>query len=82
MGEVVAIRRNPDKRRRHQTDAEYVRGQQILANAIFHWKNDPADDARAAVRFLLHHVATRFRADDEPLHSETAGDPAHPEHSE
>lgn len=53
--------------KRHLRGDDYVRGQQILANAIFHWKSDPASDARAAVRFLLHHLATAFRADDVPL---------------
>ncbi len=55
-----------EKRRRSRQE-DYVRGQQILADAIFHFKNDPAVDARAAVRILMHHVATQFRADDEPL---------------
>jgi hypothetical protein len=70
MGEVVDIqvrrRRRGDKRQLNRDD--YVRGQQVLANAIFHWKNDPAADARAGVRFLMHHLATAFRADDAPLH--------------
>jgi len=78
MGDVIAIRRRPEKRRRREED--YVRGQQILANAIFHWKNDPSEDARAAVRFLLHHVATCFRADDEPLKPERAGSSTAPDH--
>lgn len=69
MGKIVhfhaAVRQPGDKRRREQDD--FVRGQQILANAIFHWKNDPASDARAGVRFLMHHLATAFRADDSPL---------------
>lgn len=68
MGEVVSIhqlRRRGDKRRRSGDD--YVRGQQILADAIFHWKNDPSEEARAAVRFLMRHLATAFRADDSPL---------------
>jgi hypothetical protein len=55
-----------DKRLLNRDD--YVRGQQVLANAIFHWKNDAEPDARAAVKFLLHHLATAFRADDAPLH--------------
>jgi len=75
MGEVVKItaRRRPrgDKRRLNRDD--FVRGQQVLANAIFHWKNDPASDARAAVRFLLHHLATAFRADDSPLQPRPVG---------
>jgi hypothetical protein len=54
-----------DKRLLNRDD--YVRGQQVLANAIFHWKNDAEPDARAAVKFLLHHLATAFRADDAPL---------------
>lgn len=69
MGEVVNFeqpRRQPREKRRRER-AEFVRGQQVLANAIFHWKNDPASDARAGVRFLLHHLATAFRADDAPL---------------
>ncbi|MGN6591490.1 MAG: hypothetical protein ACTHJX_01185 [Terriglobales bacterium] len=76
MGDVVkfSARRRAlgDKRRLNRDD--YVRGQQVLANAIFHWKNDPASDARAAVRFLLHHLATAFRADDSPLQPR----PVHP----
>lgn len=68
MGKLVQFSREPAgfEKRARQGD-EYVRGQQILANAIFHWKNDPASDARAGVRFLLHHLATAFRADDGPL---------------
>ncbi|MGH9476729.1 MAG: hypothetical protein ACRD1C_10395 [Terriglobales bacterium] len=68
MGEIVEFNREPSafNKRRLQRD-EYVRGQQILANAIFHWKNDPSVEGRAAVRFLLHHLATAFRADDSPL---------------
>lgn len=74
MGEIVAMhskaritaRRQPEKRRLSRKD--YVRGQQILADAIFHWKNDPGEDARACVRVLMNHVATKFRADDGPLH--------------
>jgi len=54
-----------DKRQFDRDD--YVRGQQIIANAIFHWKNDASADARAGVRFLVHHLATAFRADDGPL---------------
>lgn len=69
MGEVVNIqarrRRRGDKRQLNRDD--FVRGQQVLANAIFHWKNDPASDARAAVKFLMRHLATAFRADDTPL---------------
>ncbi len=75
MGEVVNIqarKRVRDKRRMHRDD--YVRGQQVLANAIFHWKNDPASDARAGVRFLMHHLATAFRADDAPLHPRPVGE--------
>ncbi|MGH9417168.1 MAG: hypothetical protein ACRD01_11120 [Terriglobales bacterium] len=75
MGDVVNFsNRQPsrgDKRRLNRDD--FVRGQQVLANAIFHWKNDPDPDARAAVRFLLHHLATAFRADDAPLHPRPVG---------
>lgn len=71
MGELVGFKPGGRKRRlgekRLLNRDDYVRGQQILANAIFHWKNDPESDARAAVRFLLHHLATAFRADDSPL---------------
>ncbi|MGH9518676.1 MAG: hypothetical protein ACRD2D_03465 [Terriglobales bacterium] len=83
MGKLVNFRaptrRVGEKRRREQDD--FVRGQQILANAIFHWKNDKAGDARAAVRFLMHHLATAFRADDAPLQprplaDRSANDPA------
>lgn len=83
MGKVVSFRaphrRLGDKRHRERDD--FVRGQQILANAIFHWKNDKAADARAAVRFLMHHLATAFRADDaplqpRPLQNRDAGEPA------
>ena len=83
MGKLVNIRATNrlrgEKRRREQDD--FVRGQQILANAIFHWKNDPANDAREAVRFLMHHLATAFRADDTPLQPRQlegrgAGEPA------
>ncbi|MGH9483169.1 MAG: hypothetical protein ACRD1L_13870 [Terriglobales bacterium] len=68
MGELVTMRKpvRGEKRRRHRDD--FLRGQQVLANAIFHWKDDPATDARAAVRFLMRHLATAFRADDAPLH--------------
>lgn len=69
MGEVISfrqLRRRGDKRHRSMDD--YVRGQQILADAIFHWKNDPSEEARAAVRILMRHLATAFRADDGPLH--------------
>lgn len=69
MGEVVNFHPSGpglgNKRKRDRDD--FVRGQQVLANAIFHWKNDPESDARAGVRFLLHHLATAFRADDTPL---------------
>ena len=69
MGEVVNFqtkgRQLGEKRQLDRDD--FVRGQQVLANAIFHWKNDPENDARAAVKFLLHHLATAFRADDAPL---------------
>lgn len=75
MGEVVSIRgrSRPEKRRRGSRPAgapaseDFRRGQQILANAIFHWKDDPSDDARAGVQFLMRHLATQFRADDAPL---------------
>lgn len=69
MGELVnfgAKARVRSEKRRLQSD-DFLRGQQVLANAIFHWKNDPASDAREAVRFLMHHLATAFRADDSPL---------------
>ncbi len=68
MGEVISfrqLRRRGDKRRRSMDD--YVRGQQVLADAIFHWKNDPSEEGRAAVRVLMRHLATAFRADDAPL---------------
>lgn len=69
MGKVVSMRvpnsRSYDKRR--AWDHDYVRGQQVLADAIFHWRNDPGEDARAAVKLLMHHLATHFRADDAPL---------------
>lgn len=69
MGEVVDFhsRTLPLRDKRRHSRDEYLRGQQTLANAIFHWKNDPASDARAAVKFLMHHLATAFRADDAPL---------------
>jgi hypothetical protein len=69
MGELVNFhtRRRPRGEKRRFNRDDYVRGQQVLANAIFHWKNDPDSDARAAVRFLVHHLATAFRADDAPL---------------
>lgn len=59
-------RKRADKRHTCRQE-DFVRGQQVLVNAIFHWKNDPSEDARAAVRVLMHHVATKFRADDEPM---------------
>lgn len=69
MGRVISM--GPPRKRvrekRRFTVQDYVRGQQILANAIFHWRTDDSDDARAAVRFLVNHLATRFRADDAPL---------------
>ena len=75
MGEVVSFktrtRRRGEKRTLRRDD--YVRGQQVLANAIFHWKNDAEPDARAAVRFLMHHLATAFRADDTPLQPRPVG---------
>jgi len=69
MGDVVNFRARRASRgeKRQLRRDDYVRGQQVLANAIFHWKNDPESDARAGVRFLLHHLATAFRADDGPL---------------
>lgn len=73
MGEIVSIqpkgrsRARPHQEKRRLSRNDYVRGQQILADAIFHWKNDPSEDARACVRVLMNHVATKFRADDEPL---------------
>ncbi len=68
MAEVILMHspRQRGDRRRFQRDS-YVHGQQTIANAIFHLKDDPAEDARAAVRFLVHHLATCFRSDDEPL---------------
>lgn len=77
MGEVLNIKQRRsgfDKRRRQRDD--FVRGQQVLADAIFHWKNDPSTDARAAVKFLLHHLATAFRADDAPLQPKPVGSAA------
>lgn len=59
-----------DKRQIERDD--YLRGQQVIANAIFHWKNDASADARAGVRFLMHHLATAFRADDGPLQPRSA----------
>lgn len=53
--------------KRHREAREFVEAQQILADAIFHWRHDPGEDARAAVRFLMRHLATAFRADDAPL---------------
>lgn len=61
-----------DKRQLDRDD--YVRGQQIIADAIFHWKNDRSPDARAGVRFLMHHLATAFRADDGPLQPRPVGE--------
>ncbi|MGH9487366.1 MAG: hypothetical protein ACRD04_07220 [Terriglobales bacterium] len=75
---MVNFKRQPPdigKPRLHRDD-DYVHGQQVLANAIFHWKNDPSADARAAVRFLLHHLATAFRADDAPLQPRPVGSAA------
>ncbi|MGH9394100.1 MAG: hypothetical protein ACRD1E_08015 [Terriglobales bacterium] len=81
MGEVVDFHarksRSGDKRRLRRDD--YVRGQQVLANAIFHWKSDPEVDARAGVRFLLHHLATAFRSDDAPLQPRPVGTQAESE---
>ncbi len=79
MAEVILMRpprRQGDRRRFHRES--YVHGQQAIANAIFHLKDDPAEDARAAVRFLVHHLATCFRSDDEPLHPRSV-DEASPE---
>lgn len=70
MGDIVSMREERSRTKndkRHAPDQDYVRGQQVLADAIFHWRNDPGDDARAAVRLLMHHLATQFRADDAPL---------------
>lgn len=53
--------------RRRSPGHDFVQGQQWIANAIFHWKDDPSEDAQAAVKFLMGHLATRFRSDDEPL---------------
>jgi len=78
MGEVVnfQVRRRARGDKRQLDRDDYVRGQQVLANAIFHWKNDPASDARAGVRFLMHHLATAFRADDTPLQPRPVQEPA------
>ena len=70
MGDIVSMRKERSRAKsdkRHARVQDYVRGQQVLADAIFHWRNDPGDDARAAVRLLMHHLATQFRADDSPL---------------
>lgn len=70
MGDIVSMRKERSRAKsdkRHARGLDYVRGQQVLADAIFHWRNDPGDDARAAVRLLMHHLATQFRADDSPL---------------
>lgn len=73
MGEIVSmqpqrqLRGRSHREKRRLSRKDYVRGQQILADAIFHWKNDPSEEARACVRVLMNHLATRFRADDEPL---------------
>ncbi len=76
MAEIISMNPPPlpprGDRRRLSVD-DYLRGQQVLANAIFHWKNDPSEDARAAVRVLMHHLATQFRADDEPLQPKPVG---------
>lgn len=70
MGEVVQFQ-NPapglGEKRQGDRDQDFIRGQQILADAIFHWRNDTSEEARAAVRFLMNHLATAFRADDTPL---------------
>ncbi|HWG38599.1 MAG TPA: hypothetical protein VN690_12865 [Terriglobales bacterium] len=75
MGDIVSFRAKKSSRgeKRQLRRDDFVRGQQVLANAIFHWKNDPEIDAREAVRFLLHHLATAFRADDAPLQPRPVG---------
>lgn len=70
MGEIVSMQTGgaaSRKEKRRSRVQDYLQGQQILANAIFHWRNDPGEDARAAVKLLMHHLATQFRADDTPL---------------
>ena len=68
MGELVSMpTRAARVDRRRAPGHDFVHGQQWIANAIFHWKDDPSEDARAAVKFLMRHLATRFRSDDEPL---------------
>ncbi len=68
MGELLSMPARTQKADRRRTPGhDFVQGQQWIANAIFHWKDDPGDDARAAVKFLMRHLATRFRSDDEPL---------------
>lgn len=84
MGEVVDFKRRRLHDKRRMKIDDFVRGQQVLANAIFHWKNDPDADAREAVRFLLRHLATSFRADDGPLQPRPVSKPtkaksSHPE---
>jgi hypothetical protein len=67
MGPAASTTGITGHEKRRTTDQDYVRGQQVIANAIFHWRHDHSEDARAAVRVLLHHLATNFRVDDEPL---------------
>lgn len=53
--------------RRHGDSRGFLRGQQILMRAMFHLlqqETPPAADD--AVRFLLRHMTTQFRADDRP----------------
>lgn len=67
MGEVVEFSRRPVYDKRRLLIDDYLRGQQILAHTIFHWKDVPVADGREVMQFLLHHLATSFRADDQPL---------------
>lgn len=53
--------------RRRGESSGFLRGQQILMRAMFHLlqqETPPAADD--AVRFLLRHMTTQFRADDRP----------------
>ncbi len=57
----------PLMERRRGESSGFLRGQQILMRAIFHLlqqETPPAADD--AVRFLLRHMTTQFRADDRP----------------
>jgi hypothetical protein len=78
MGELISMpARRQDRRRLAGHD--YIHGQQWIANAIFHWKDDPSEDARAGVKFLMRHLATRFRFDDEPMQPRPVGPAPAPE---